>query len=236
MKTFKELINEINSTYDLIAKSEEQEKALSYHWSKEYDKAENLVKLKASEKALVEAAKNTRFLRMTVKLLQNNARIALYNETLPVILNVLAKYKGKAYGEKTRVKIMQEIKAVTGHRVYISTRYSQDEINIYPDIRGNTYSITCGLKPDYANRETNRILIDNKIQAVNAENFSLWYCGSNYVEDIPGAITEMIELHDKAVAIQKELETVCSAFNHIAVQGIKHIYSDKRIMKGVEFE
>ena len=237
MKTFKEIMKEIESTYDLIDKSREQEKALTFHWSKEYDKAENITKLHESEKALVEAANNTRFLTMKVKLLQNNARIALYNEALPVVLQVLAKYKGKAYGEKTRAKITAEIDALTGYRVFISTKYNQDEINIYPNWGyGNTYAITCGLKPDYENRETNRILIDNKIQAVDIENFTLWYVDRNYVEDIPGAIAEMIALHEKAVAMQKELETVCSAFNKIAKQGIKHIYCDKRIMRGIEFE
>ena len=237
MKTFKEIMKEIDSTYDLIDKSKEQEKALTFHWSKEYDKAENLENMRKTEKALSEAAANTRYLYMQVKILAHNARVALYHEALPVVLQVLAKYKGKAYGEKTRAKITAEIDALTGYRVYISTRYNQDEINIYPNWGyGNTYSITCGLKPDYDNRETNRILIDNKIQAVSIENFSLWYEHDNYIEDIPGAIAQMIELHGKALAIQKELETVCSAFNKLAVNGIKHIYKDKYIMNGVEFE
>lgn len=237
MKTFKEIMKQIETTFDMIDKSKENEKRLEAEWMKETDLMKRHATRKGLEAEWSKAEETTRDLYLTVRLLQNNARVALFHDVMPVLLEVLAKYKGKPYGEKTRAKIVQEVEERTGARAYISTKYNQDEINIYPNCGyGNTYSITCSFKPDYDNRETNRILIDNKIQAVSIENFSLWYEHDNYIEDIPGTIAQMIELHRKALAIQKELETVCSAFNKLATKGIKHIYNDKCIMNGVEFE
>ena len=48
--------------------------------------------------------------KLKLKLMQNNARISLFNEVMPIVLEVLEKYNGKAHGEKTEKKIREEIK------------------------------------------------------------------------------------------------------------------------------
>ena len=43
----------------------------------------------------IKAEKATKNLSLTIKFLQNNARIALFNDVMPVLLDILSKYKGK---------------------------------------------------------------------------------------------------------------------------------------------
>ena len=58
---------------------------------------------------MIKAEKATKNLSLTIKFLQNNARISLFHDVMPVLLDILSKYKGKPYGEKTREKIAKEL-------------------------------------------------------------------------------------------------------------------------------
>ena len=58
--------------------------------------------------------------KLKLKLMQNNARIALFNEVMPIVLEVLQKYNGKPHGEKTEKKIREEIKEKTNCFVYVN--------------------------------------------------------------------------------------------------------------------
>lgn len=224
MKTFKEIMKQIETTFDMIDKSKENEKRLEAEWMKEIDLMKRHETWKGLETKWSKAGETTRDLYLTVRLLQNNARIALFHDVMPVLLEVLVKYKGKPYGEKTSEKIAKELEERIGARAYISTRYDTDEIRIYPSNSfGNTYTITVGTKPN------EHILIDNKIQILPIESFSIWYINSRYFEDIQAAVAEMKEHYKKAVEMQKELSEICSAFNKYAVEGIESIYCDKRI-------
>lgn len=230
MKTFNEIFQDIETTYEAIKKSEANEKRLEAEWTSILDMKERHEKRKALEAEWSAAGQETKDLYLSLYLLKNNARIALFNDVMPVLLEVLAKYKGKSYGEKTRDKISKETEEKAGARTYICTRYNQEEISVYPSSGyGNDYSITIGTK--YINGKQDRILIDNKIQLVPLENFCLWYIKDEYISDIPAAIANMKKLYNKAVSMQKELEKVCSAFNEYAVNGIESIHCDKRIFE-----
>ena len=230
MKTFKEIMKQIETTFDMIDKSKENEKRLKAEWMKETDLMKRHETRKGLETEWSKACETTRDLYLAVRLLQNNARVALFHDVMPVLLEVLAKYKGKPYGEKTRAKIAQEVEERTGARAYIDTKYNQDCVNIFPAGGfGNTYSITAGPRYNSETKEHARMLIDNKIQVLPLECFEVWYIRSEYFEDIPAAVAEMKEHYKKAVETQKELSDICSAFNKYAVEGIESIYCDKRI-------
>ena len=64
---------------------------------------------------------------------------------------------------------------------------------------------------------------------ISPVSLSIWYINKRYFEDIQAAIVEMETLYNKAYSMQKELDSVCSAFNKYAVEGISSIYCDKRI-------
>ena len=224
MKTFKEIMEDIKSARMQLEESKATEKALTDKWLSEYDREKRKETYKDYTQDLIKAEKATKNLSLTIKYLQNNARIALFHDVMPVLLDILSKYKGKPYGEKTREKIAKELEERIGARAYIGTRYDTDEIRIYPSNSfGNTYTITVGTKPN------EHILIDNKIQILPIESFSIWYINSKYFEDIQAAIDEMETLYNKAYSMQKELDSICSAFNKYAVEGIESIYCDKRI-------
>lgn len=224
MKTFKEIMEDIKRTNKQLVESKATEKELTDKFMSEYDRAKRKETYKDYLTDLKKAEETTKNLSLTIKFLQNNARISLFHDVMPVLLDILSKYKGKPYGEKTREKIAKELEERIGARAYISTRYDTDEIRIYPSNSfGNTYTITVGTKPN------EHILIDNKIQILPLESFSIWYINSRYFEDIQAAIDEMETLYNKAYSMQKELDSVCSAFNKYAVEGINTITCDKRI-------
>lgn len=227
MKTFNEILKDIEAIRKAIDKSESNEKRLEAEWTTILDMKECHEKRKALEAEWSAAGQETKDLYLSLRILKNNARIALFNDVMPVLLEVLGKYKGKPYGEKTRDKIAKEIEEKAGARAYILTKYNQDEIT--SSCYGNDYSITIGTK--YIEGKQDRILIDNKIQLVPLENFCLWYIKDKYISDVPAAIADMKELYSKAVSMQKELDKVCSAFNKYAVDGIEPIYCDKRIFE-----
>lgn len=224
MKTFKEIMEDIKHTNKQLEESKAIEKSLTDKWLHEYDREMRKQTYKDYSEDLKKAQEITKNLSLTIKFLQNNARIALFHDVMPVLLDILSKYKGKPYGEKTTDKIAKELEERICARAYIRTRYDTDEIRIYPSNSfGNTYTITVGTKPN------EHILIDNKIQILPIESFSIWYINSRYFEDIQAAIEEMETLYNKAYSMQKELDSVCSAFNKYAVEGIESIYCDKRI-------
>ena len=224
MKTFKEIMEDIKRTNKQLEESKATEKELTDKFLSEYDRSKRKETYKDYLTDLKKAEETTKNLSLTIKFMQNNARIALFNDVMPVLLDILSKYKGKPYGEKTCDKIAKELEERIGARAYIGTRYDTDEIRIYPSNSfGNTYTITVGTKPN------EHILIDNKIQILPIESFSIWYINKRYFEDIQAAIDEMETLYNKAYSMQKELDSVCSAFNKYAVEGISSIYCDKRI-------
>lgn len=226
MKNVSEIMLDISATYKEIAEAEKREKDLTDLYMAESDLIERVQKHKELTSEICAAADRVRDLKISVALLKNNAKLALFAEVVPVALEVLAKYKGKPYGEKTREKISDEIKTRTGCYFWICSRYSSEEYHISPVDRYG-FDITVG--PRYENGQCKRLLVDNKIQLVTLEDLTAYYINKQYFEDIPAAIAEMKEARARAVALQKETEAACKAFNVYAVDGIEHISREKTI-------
>lgn len=160
-------------------------------------------------------------LTLKVNILKSNAKIALFNETAPVVLEVLKKYEGKRLGEKTNEKIRNEIKKLTGYITVIK----KDSVRVM----SSNYDVEFGTR--YRNGERKYILVDNVIQDVPFEEFEIWHDSMEYVEDVAGRISDLKIAHMEAREKQKELEIACSKFNDLAVGDIpalsmyKNIYS-----------
>ena len=153
--------------------------------------------------------------KLKLKLMQNNARISLFNGVMPIVLEVLQKYNGKAHGEKTSQKIREEIKEKTDCFVYV---YS-DSFRIVPcGTVGNTYNVECGTK--YENGNKKKVLIDNKINVVTMEDLELFYINRTYFDDLESTVAELKRIHAEAKQKQEELKTLCSQFNKLSVEGI----------------
>lgn len=233
MKKFTKILEEIKRTGEAIRAAEAKEKELVERYMKVCDLRERHEARKAVESEMNENSQHKKDLELTRKILKNNAKIALFNDVLPVALEILKKYSGKPYGEKTREKISEEVKAATNCRFYIGSRWSSQSFEVYPvDAFGNDYNISCGT--EYTDGNKKPLLIDNKIQLVTFEEIALYYISRVYVEDIPQRVEELKAIYKEAVAKQKELEAVCSRFNSLAVGDIPHIYKDKNIYENMQ--
>lgn len=224
MKTYNEILNDIQKTRKAIKAAEEKQENISNKIFNAHGFKEKTEIRKEHANELNKISEKIIDLNITIKLLKNNARVALFNELKPIIAEVLSKYNGKPYGEKTRDKISAEINERVGVRCYIVAEYlHSQQINIYTG--SNDFNITLG----YPGNSELKFLVDNKIQPTEPEQFQLYYITRTYFEDIPGSIKEMKKAYKKAVEKQKELETICNEFNCFAVDGIDRIYKDKYI-------
>jgi hypothetical protein len=232
MKKYVEILAEIRETKEAIRIAETKEKELVESYTKVCDLRERHTARKAVENEITANAQHEKDLKITMKILQNNAKVALFNEVLPLALDILKKYSGKQYGEKTRNKIKEEVKVATNCDFYITSSYSSQYFEVYPvDAFRTDYNITCGT--EYTGGSKKPLLIDNKIQEITFDEIALYYITREYVEDIPQRVIELKVLYAKAVEKQKELETICNKYNSLTVGDIQHIYKDKVIYEGM---
>lgn len=232
MKKFNEIIKDVSETYEKIKELDEKTKELQNTYSNIMDIKERHEKRKTVENELVRLEEKKKDLQITIKILNSNAKIALYSETMPVVLEVLAKYKNKPYGKKTEEKIRDEIKEKINCSFYISDRYNSQEYHIIPlEYSCNTYNIECGAK--YIDGKK-KLLDENKIQALEFSDITLYYTSEEYIDNIQKRIKELKRLYEKAYEKQQELDEICSEYNSLAVGNIKKIYKDKHIFPNME--
>ena len=101
MKKFNAIIREVKKTQQNINGLEEKAKQLRNTYLNINNIKERREKMRTVENELMSLEEKKKDLQITIKILNSNAKIALYNEVLPVVLEVLEKYKNKPYGPKT---------------------------------------------------------------------------------------------------------------------------------------
>lgn len=163
--------------------------------------------------------------KIKLRYMENNAKIALFQDKMPIILEVLKKYNGKPYGEKTKQKIYEEVKEKTNCSFYIGNSYGNYSYHINPI--NNSYGIECGT--EYYNGSKKPLLVDNKIQIVTMEELNICYINRNYYENLDEVVEEVKRLHSEALKKQKELEEICNAYNKLTVDGVKDLYVTDRV-------
>lgn len=232
MKKFNEIIKEVNQAYKNIKTIEEKTKELQNTYLNIMNLKERHEQRKVVENDLVKLEEKKKDLQITVKILNSNAKIALFNEVMPIVLEVLAKYKNKPYGPKTEQKIKNEIKEKTNCGFYISSRYTQEYHIIPLEFSGNNYNIECGSK--CIDGKQKKLLNENKIQVLEFNDFTLYYTSKEYIDNIPKIIKELKRLYKKAYEKQQELAAICSEYNNLCVGNIKNIYKDKSIYPNMD--
>lgn len=224
MMTYKEILAEISNTYDekRINKEEIVKVESKYNdilrsidsikdkvaFRKEYKE-----EIEKNDKKLVSLHLKDEDYSLKIKYLKNNAKIAIFNEVMPVALEVLKKYNGKPYGEKTALKIRNEIIEKCGFRFYIY----ENKYNIYGV---NPHSDDVEIRVKYSSDK--KTLVNNKIQLVSMEDLEICYVGE-YVEDIDGTIKKLREAHENARKALEEYKKACETYNDLTVDGINRI-------------
>lgn len=232
MKKFNAIIIEVKQTQQKINELEEKTKQLQNTYLNIMDIKERHEKRKNIENEIVRLEEKKIDLQITIKILNSNAKIALYNEVMPQVLEVLAKYKNKSYGPKTEQKIKNEIKEKTNCSFYINYRYTQEYHIIPLEFSNYDYDIECG--PKCIDGKQKKLLDANKIQALELNDLTLYYSSKEYIDNIPKRIKELKRLYKKAYEKQQELDALCSEYNSLAVGNIKNIYKDKHIFPNME--
>ena len=233
MKKFADIIKEVNQTQKKIKEVEEKSKEIRNTYSNIMDIKKRHEKMKTVENDIAKLEEKKIDLQITIKILNSNAKIALFNETMPVILEVLAKYKNKPYGPRTEEKIKDEIKEKTKCGFYISKRYSSQEYHIFPlKFNGNTYDIECGTK--FIDGKQKNLLEDNKIQVPELNDLTIYYSSKEYIDNIPKRIKDLKRLYKKAYEKQQEFAALCNEYNNLCVGSIKKIYKYKHILANMD--
>lgn len=147
-----------------------------------------------------------------IALLKNNAKFALMNDVIEVVVNAFNKFSGKPYGEKTKEKISNEIKENVGCGAYISN----NTIHVYMlNYVGREYDLEIGMK-DYKNK----FLIDNKIQKFTRDDLKLYNGSNNYIDDIDAEVRCIRDAQAKIIEKEQELKKMCEEYNEHTVNGI----------------
>ncbi len=232
MEKFDVIVENIQAVCSKL-KNKEREKAAIIDSCNLIKKDSKVVKAyEDAAPALAECAECIRRLKLEKLILQNNARVALFNEVMPVALEVLKKYIGKPYGEKTKQKISDEVEEKTGCRFYIDKKYSSYDYTIYSD-RSDEYNIACGTK--YSDGTRKLLLIDNKIQSVDFSDLEIYYISDTYIEDVSGRIKDILAKHQEAFKLKEQLEKICSEYNHLIVGEMPRLYAGERIYSDIQF-
>lgn len=158
-------------------------------------------------------------LTLVNKVLENNLVCAIYESAMPVIMSAYAPFEGKAYGEKTREKIYNAVKAA-GFSVYISGYSREDTMNIrvlgpdgYYDYRFPEVTI-------YTDYEKPFITPDNKINVAGADT----RINAKYIEDIADYIINLDSAYVDYIAAIEKAKKAESALNNLLPANIDNFH------------
>lgn len=178
-------------------------------------------------KDLEAAAAELALLNIELKIRHDNTRRMIYDATIPAILDILKRWNGKPYGEKTKQKISDEMKTRFNCALYLSNQYG-GKINLAP-LNGEGYTNHDFKYDDFDiytryNKDGQQIhvLDDNKINgAITADDIYLSICPA--IVDDPRAraveiLTAFNELKRKRDEFQKEI----TKFNNLLPSTMNH--------------
>lgn len=240
MTTYKNYLELINATRELKkpVMSFEEHAEICENFRKEYTTATTDAereKIRANKRRLDEIdTENIIFnesLKIKLEIMQNNKRVLFNREVTPVILEILSKYNGKKYGEKTHDKIRNEIKERANCSVYFGGYSRKTELHITELKDGYTYPNSTEIIL-YSNYETpfidennviNGTLALNDLRVANTTEFITDI--DNYAEKLTTAKKEIIETRDRLNALISDYNSLCFGnFKH--VETLKSIYAD----------
>lgn len=152
------------------------------------------------------------YLCLLLKLQRYNLQVAALEELKPVIIQILEKYKNKQYGPKTRDKIRNEFRELTGFSISIFDK------NFYTEIYVIDYDHNFSLNIDSDN--DHKVLENNRIQLVSADHLRV-YNVNEYIEDIPAYIEKLKEAYTALQEKYKEFDALAHAYNDLCVGDVK---------------
>lgn len=171
----------------------------------------------------IEAAnKKTVHLQKIGRILKSNYKAILAAQVLPVLWDLLQKYKGKKAGEKTLAKFRDELTKAAGVSVCFERGiFSQKSTH------ASIYEIIDG----YRGGETFDIYTKSGAQFINENN---GFCGlyesdfqtgyiADYIDDPEKRLDEMEQAAAEVKRIAAEYNAAADAYNALTVEGFENI-------------
>ena len=171
----------------------------------------------------IEAAnKKAEYLQKIGRILKSNYKTVLAAQVLPVLGDLLQKYKGKKAGEKTLAKFRDELTKAAGVSVYFERGILSQK-----STHASIYEIVDG----YRGGETFDIYTKNGAQFINENNE---FCGlyesdfqagyiADYIDDPEKRIDEIEQAAAEVKRIAAEYNAAADAYNALTVDGFEHI-------------
>ena len=228
MKKYRDIMKDISDNTEKMTRCHDEAvmaRRIMYSIADSDDYSERFKQMKNGDyiKAVEKANRmNTAEQRCEIKgyYLRNNAKIALFNEVLPVFVETINRFKGKRYGEKTRLKISDEIQSKCGCRCFIETSY-HEKIMVYGR---NCHDVDFSGK--YENGEQKKVLIDNVIQEVSVDDFSLDYINQTYYENIDEHLERLEDIREQVNELHAKIKVLIDEYNNGVVDGVPSIKID----------
>lgn len=153
-------------------------------------------------------------------ILKNNYNHRLAADVLPALVEVLKKYNGKKYGEKTRKKMGEEFKTMTGCGLYLD-RYVFSQKSNHAHIYEMRDGYRHGEEIEFFTNSNNIISEDNVIQAQPADAFNL-YDYREYIENPAERVADLAEKKNELDELRNAFNKAVDAYNALTVNGIDH--------------
>lgn len=153
--------------------------------------------------------------KVKIALLKNNAKFALMNDVVNVVVDAFNKFSGKPYGEKTKEKISNEVKEKVNCGAYIYNNIIHVYIMNYV---GREYDLEIGMK-----NYSNKFLINNKLQKFTRNDLKLYNGSSNYIENVDTEVKYIRDTQTKIIEKEQELKKMCEEYNKHTMNGINSI-------------
>lgn len=213
MKKYKEMLATLAKTSAEIESTKRSYKELESSITGN-SPLERFKKRKALTNDLNALSKKENYLHLVLKLQRYNLQVAALDELTPVIIQVLEKYQNKQYGPRTKEKICDEFKELTGF--YISLYDKGFYTEIYTSDMNSNFTLKINTRNDI------KALENNRIQVITSED--LWAYGvHDYVDDIPAHIEKMKEAYMALQSTYKEFDGAMHEYNELCKGTIKPV-------------
>lgn len=146
-------------------------------------------------------------------ILKDNYRIAFFTETMPALLQILQKYEGKRYGNKTKEKLYMEVKDNLRVALWIDQNNYHSYIE-FSELNNAGYTCYEDYKRNYSIYSKNGFTLseDNKIKVYPAEDYKLMY-SREYTEDVKGKAHKILYMQQEAERLQNAYREKVDALN-----------------------
>jgi hypothetical protein len=153
-------------------------------------------------------------------ILRNNYNNRLAADVLPALVEILKKYNGKKYGEKTKEKMGEEFKAMTGCGLYLEKyAFSQECYNSHVYEMRDGYKrgeeVEFGTHPNFIINDA------NIIQAQPADAFKVYDFGE-YIEAPAERVEKLAEKKKELDEMRAAFNKAVDAYNALTVNGIDY--------------